>query len=61
LRNALYLIRPDSYVGLANQSGSVDILQRYFGNAESGSSRLVVRNRTRLNEAKSRLREPSIP
>ena len=30
LRNALYLIRPDSYVGLADQSGSADILQRYF-------------------------------
>jgi 2-polyprenyl-6-methoxyphenol hydroxylase-like FAD-dependent oxidoreductase len=29
-QNALYLIRPDSYVGLADQSGSADILQRYF-------------------------------
>jgi 2-polyprenyl-6-methoxyphenol hydroxylase-like FAD-dependent oxidoreductase len=29
-RDALYLIRPDSYVGLADHSGSADILQRYF-------------------------------
>ena len=29
-RDALYLIRPDSYVALADQSGSADILQRYF-------------------------------
>jgi hypothetical protein len=29
-QNALYLIRPDSYVALADQSGSADILQRYF-------------------------------
>ena len=29
-RDALYLIRPDSYVGLAHRSGSADVLQRYF-------------------------------
>jgi 2-polyprenyl-6-methoxyphenol hydroxylase-like FAD-dependent oxidoreductase len=29
-QDALYLIRPDSYVALADQSGSADILQRYF-------------------------------
>ena len=29
-RNAIYLIRPDSYVALANGSGSADSLRRYF-------------------------------
>jgi hypothetical protein len=29
-QDALYLIRPDSYVALADQSGSADVLQRYF-------------------------------
>ena len=30
MQNALYLLRPDSYVGLANESGSTDVLRRYF-------------------------------
>jgi 2-polyprenyl-6-methoxyphenol hydroxylase-like FAD-dependent oxidoreductase len=29
-QDALYLIRPDSYVALAHQSNSADVLQRYF-------------------------------
>jgi hypothetical protein len=29
-QDALYLIRPDSYVAFADQSGSADVLQRYF-------------------------------
>jgi hypothetical protein len=29
LRNALYLLRPDSYVGLADPSASVRVLERY--------------------------------
>src|SRR5262249_4158567 len=29
-QDALYLIRPDSYVALADQSNSADVLQRYF-------------------------------
>jgi 2-polyprenyl-6-methoxyphenol hydroxylase-like FAD-dependent oxidoreductase len=30
-RGALYLIRPDTYVALADASGSPDVLERYFG------------------------------
>ncbi len=30
MQNALYLLRPDSCVGLANESGSADVLRRYF-------------------------------
>jgi 2-polyprenyl-6-methoxyphenol hydroxylase-like FAD-dependent oxidoreductase len=30
-RNALYLLRPDTYVALAESSGSPDALDRYFG------------------------------
>ena len=30
-RDALYLLRPDSYVALADSSGSPDALERYFG------------------------------
>ena len=30
IQNALYLLRPDFYVGLANESGSTDVLRRYF-------------------------------
>jgi hypothetical protein len=33
-RNALYLLRPDSYVALADTNGSADALDRYF--AETG-------------------------
>jgi hypothetical protein len=29
-RDALYLIRPDTYVALAQRSGAVDSLRRYF-------------------------------
>jgi hypothetical protein len=29
-RDALYLLRPDSYVALADTAGSVDALQRYL-------------------------------
>ena len=29
-RNALYLLRPDSYVALADKSGAADAVQRYF-------------------------------
>ncbi len=29
-QNALYLIRPDTYVALADSSGAVDVLRRYF-------------------------------
>ena len=29
-RNALYLLRPDTYVALADQSGAADAVQRYF-------------------------------
>ncbi len=30
MQNALYVLRPDSYVGLANESGSPEVLRRYF-------------------------------
>ena len=30
-RNALYLLRPDTYVALAEPSGSPDVIDRYFG------------------------------
>jgi hypothetical protein len=30
-RDALYLIRPDTYVGLADKSGSADVLRSYLG------------------------------
>jgi 2-polyprenyl-6-methoxyphenol hydroxylase-like FAD-dependent oxidoreductase len=30
MQNALYVLRPDSYVGLANDSGSPEVLRRYF-------------------------------
>ena len=30
MQNALYVLRPNSYVGLANQSGSPDVMRRYF-------------------------------
>jgi hypothetical protein len=30
MQNALYVLRPDSYVGLANEPGSADVLRRYF-------------------------------
>ena len=29
-RDALYLLRPDTYVALADKSGAVDAVQRYF-------------------------------
>jgi hypothetical protein len=29
-QDALYLIRPDGYVALAERSGAADVLQRYF-------------------------------
>jgi hypothetical protein len=29
-QNALYLVRPDTYVALAHGSGAVDALRRYF-------------------------------
>ena len=30
-RDALYLLRPDTYVALADGAGAVDVLERYFG------------------------------
>jgi 2-polyprenyl-6-methoxyphenol hydroxylase-like FAD-dependent oxidoreductase len=30
VQNAVYVLRPDSYVGLANESGSPELLRRYF-------------------------------
>ncbi len=30
-RDALYLLRPDSYVGLAEETGSADVLGNYIG------------------------------
>jgi hypothetical protein len=29
-QHALYLLRPDTYIALADGSGAVDVLQRYF-------------------------------
>ena len=29
-RDALYLLRPDTYVGLADETGSADVLQSYL-------------------------------
>jgi hypothetical protein len=29
-RDALYLLRPDTYVGLADESGSTEAIERYF-------------------------------
>jgi hypothetical protein len=52
----LYLIRPDSYVASLTNPARRTSCNAISRNAESGSSRLVVRDRTRLNEAKSRLR-----
>jgi hypothetical protein len=30
MQNALYVLRPDSYLGLANESGSPEVVRRYF-------------------------------
>ena len=30
-RDALYLLRPDTYVALAEPNGAADVLERYFG------------------------------
>jgi hypothetical protein len=33
-RDALYLLRPDTYVALADRSGSADAVQRYFASQQ---------------------------
>jgi hypothetical protein len=33
-RNALYLLRPDTYVALADPPGAPDALERYFSDHE---------------------------
>ena len=30
MQNALYVLRPDSYVGFVNESGSPEVVRRYF-------------------------------
>jgi 2-polyprenyl-6-methoxyphenol hydroxylase-like FAD-dependent oxidoreductase len=56
-RDAVYLLRPDSYIGLADASGAVETLERYFDEREiairpaamqpTRSAAPIVRNRAR--------------
>jgi hypothetical protein len=50
-RNALYLLRPDTYVALADKSGSADAVQRYFD--ERGIRLDGVGTNSRICDAKS--------
>jgi 2-polyprenyl-6-methoxyphenol hydroxylase-like FAD-dependent oxidoreductase len=50
-RNALYLLRPDTYVALADKSGSADTVQRYFD--ERGIRLDGAGTKSRICDAKS--------
>ncbi|MBV8104483.1 MAG: hypothetical protein JO223_07650 [Hyphomicrobiales bacterium] len=39
MQNALYVLRPDSYVGLASESGSPDVMRRYLASRGVDSER----------------------
>jgi len=47
-QDALYLIRPDTYVALAQRSGAVDSLRRYF---EQRGIRVETQGSTRKHAA----------
>ncbi len=44
VRDALYLVRPDAYVGLADPTGSIDALERYFDAREIAIGPAAVRS-----------------
>ena len=54
-QDALYLIRPDGYVALAEPSGAADVLQRYFAQRGIRIAPDAERERARLHDARRKM------